>query len=208
MKQATAYRVQNCPSTHNGLKVYTIEISNLDGADNTCPGFNMRMGNWGIHEYVVTHEMGHGLGMGDTYKYAGGTHTPIGQPAAVMNNNWAVKGVLQRDDIDGIRHLWARLRGGSSACPAGYKTGDCIGSSCGYASFCVPTGNDPDDDPGDSCPNDPKKTSPGKCGCGVAEGTCAGTCTDNHSKCATWASIGECKINPDYMLVNCKRSCR
>jgi len=34
-----------------------------------------------------------------------------------------------------------------------------------------------DGDPTDACPNDPNKTSPGLCGCGVPEGTCSGTAT-------------------------------
>jgi len=32
-------------------------------------------------------------------------------------------------------------------------------------------------------------------------------CTDNNNSCASWASSGECSKNPDYMLVNCKKSC-
>lgn len=31
--------------------------------------------------------------------------------------------------------------------------------------------------------------------------------TDNHPNCAYWARRGECKKNPRYMLVNCKKSC-
>lgn len=32
-------------------------------------------------------------------------------------------------------------------------------------------------------------------------------CTDQNSKCAGWASVGECKKNPNYMLQYCKKSC-
>jgi len=32
-------------------------------------------------------------------------------------------------------------------------------------------------------------------------------CFDNNADCEYWASIGECGINPAYMLVNCKKSC-
>lgn len=33
------------------------------------------------------------------------------------------------------------------------------------------------------------------------------TCNDNHELCAKWASQGECKANPNYMIENCMRSC-
>jgi len=32
-------------------------------------------------------------------------------------------------------------------------------------------------------------------------------CTDDHKKCAEWASLGECDANPQYMLSNCMESC-
>jgi len=32
-------------------------------------------------------------------------------------------------------------------------------------------------------------------------------CVDNHEDCEYWAGIGECDKNPDYMLINCKKSC-
>nr|XP_054763026.1 zinc metalloproteinase nas-13-like [Lytechinus pictus] len=32
-------------------------------------------------------------------------------------------------------------------------------------------------------------------------------CTDNHDNCEYWAGVGECEVNPAWMLVNCKVSC-
>jgi hypothetical protein len=32
-------------------------------------------------------------------------------------------------------------------------------------------------------------------------------CEDNYPECADWAAGGECKINPEYMLYNCPKSC-
>ena len=32
-------------------------------------------------------------------------------------------------------------------------------------------------------------------------------CKDDKDKCETWASQGECKENPKYMLKNCRLSC-
>ncbi|KAG7153504.1 tyrosinase-like protein tyr-3-like 2 [Homarus americanus] len=34
------------------------------------------------------------------------------------------------------------------------------------------------------------------------------TCADNNKYCDTWEKIGECKKNPTWMHVNCKKSCR
>ncbi|XP_074654673.1 von Willebrand factor A domain-containing protein 2-like [Tubulanus polymorphus] len=34
-----------------------------------------------------------------------------------------------------------------------------------------------------------------------------GECVDDHNKCDFWANIGECVKNPDWMLINCKKSC-
>lgn len=33
-------------------------------------------------------------------------------------------------------------------------------------------------------------------------------CVDKNESCNYWASNGECQNNPDYMLVNCKKSCK
>ncbi|KAL9971353.1 hypothetical protein ACROYT_G023866 [Oculina patagonica] len=32
-------------------------------------------------------------------------------------------------------------------------------------------------------------------------------CSDKHSNCQQWASSGECRSNPDWMLINCQESC-
>jgi len=33
-------------------------------------------------------------------------------------------------------------------------------------------------------------------------------CTDEYSSCQEWADNGECEINPEFMLYNCKKSCK
>jgi len=33
-------------------------------------------------------------------------------------------------------------------------------------------------------------------------------CVDRHSNCEEWAVRGECEVNPDYMLWQCRSSCR
>ncbi|KAI8485971.1 hypothetical protein Bbelb_362920 [Branchiostoma belcheri] len=35
----------------------------------------------------------------------------------------------------------------------------------------------------------------------------ASACKDEHLSCPHWANIGECDVNPNYMLVNCRLSC-
>ena len=32
-------------------------------------------------------------------------------------------------------------------------------------------------------------------------------CKDHQSECSSWANSGECKKNPTYMTINCKKSC-
>ena len=32
-------------------------------------------------------------------------------------------------------------------------------------------------------------------------------CSDKHPECKEWAASGECRANPDWMLVNCQESC-
>lgn len=45
-------------------------------------------------------------------------------------------------------------------------------------------------------------------GTGTGTETGGGNCSDNHSRCSYWASIGECYKNPRWMLPNCKKSCK
>jgi hypothetical protein len=33
-------------------------------------------------------------------------------------------------------------------------------------------------------------------------------CNDDYDNCPAWAANGECDINPEYMLYNCKKSCK
>jgi hypothetical protein len=33
------------------------------------------------------------------------------------------------------------------------------------------------------------------------------SCTDEHENCAAWADAGRCKVNSDYMMSHCARSC-
>jgi len=52
-----------------------------------------------------------------------------------------------------------------------------------------------------------------KCGEGATceNGLCvggSGYCEDEHDDCSDWASRGECKSNPKYMLSNCCKSCK
>mmetsp|Transcript_27164 Transcript_27164/g.37430 ORF Transcript_27164/g.37430 Transcript_27164/m.37430 type:complete len:229 (-) Transcript_27164:214-900(-) len=45
------------------------------------------------------------------------------------------------------------------------------------------------------------------CGIFFKHSASESTLTDNHESCNYWASLGECKKNPNYMLENCKKSC-
>ncbi len=50
--------------------------------------------------------------------------------------------------------------------------GTCVGGTTGLTEDTTDTDDDGTLDCNDNCPNDPNKTEPGDCGCGVAEGTC------------------------------------
>ena len=41
----------------------------------------------------------------------------------------------------------------------------------------------------------------------LREGTGDGPCTDKYVECMGWAAMGECGFNPNFMLVECERSC-
>lgn len=32
-------------------------------------------------------------------------------------------------------------------------------------------------------------------------------CTDDNADCASWASSGQCDLNPSYMYASCRKSC-
>ena len=41
----------------------------------------------------------------------------------------------------------------------------------------------------------------------LRDGTGGRPCTDEYKECKGWAAMGECAYNPDFMLVECQRSC-
>jgi len=44
--------------------------------------------------------------------------------------------------------------------------------------------------------------------CKISCGECDNKCTDHNSFCPEWANLGECKKNPQYMNLYCKKSCK
>lgn len=61
---------------------------------------------------LTAHELGHLLGLADTYSEPG-YQQPIGQPAAIMNNLWALNNFTD-DDLIGIRQLWRYISDANS----------------------------------------------------------------------------------------------
>ena len=49
---------------------------------------------------------------------------------------------------------------------------------------------------------------PMNCPYTTVEPTIPPNCENNHASCNYWASIGECDVNPGYMLNNCKKGCQ
>ena len=71
--------------------------------------------------YVVRHELGHLLGMADTYASDRSGDVRPGQPTSTMSVH---NSPLTSDDIAGVKALWGMLSQRSSSkpvCPAGYK---------------------------------------------------------------------------------------
>merc|ERR1711936_634721 len=49
----------------------------------------------------------------------------------------------------------------------------------------------------------------GQCWSAVGQNPCKGkACTDENQHCPEWAYVGECKKNPNYMLLYCQKSCK
>lgn len=58
------------------------------------------------------------------------------------------------------------------------------------------------------CPGPNSYQPTKKCSGGGGGGGGNKDCVDKNESCKYWASKGECKNNPNYMLVNCKKSCK
>ena len=41
----------------------------------------------------------------------------------------------------------------------------------------------------------------------LRDGNGNGPCTDKYLECKNWANMGECHFNPNFMLLECERSC-
>ena len=194
----TAYKINvnlsgKCPLTDGRLRVYVVRLSNMNGGNNTWSGgrtMHMNLGNWAISPVVILHEVGHQIGLADTYFWD--NHKPIDQPDAIMNNAWDHDGKLQRDDIDGIRFVWKVLdkRNNGEVCPYGYKKGGYEGKLIWGETFCIIDHSvDPNDMHDDNNSRDDDLLA------------------DNNQYCASWAQRGECSRNSAYMLPNCALSC-
>ena len=131
---------ESCPDMHDGLRVYKLipEPNNNERSGAAVHKFTFLIGTHSSNYTdwrVFAHEYGHQIGLGDTYTEPG-YQQPVGQPAAIMNNLYALN-TLSEDDIDGIRHVWDRLRGATQAqCPLGYTIGQ-TNENRNNHNFCV-----------------------------------------------------------------------
>jgi hypothetical protein len=86
-------------------------------------------------ERVILHEMGHMVGLSDTYTEPG-YQQPIGQPAGIMNMLYAVSW-LTADDIAGANALYDFINGRGQFCSGDYAVGGAYENKNAVA-FCVP----------------------------------------------------------------------
>merc|ERR1719189_2681555 len=90
---------------------------------------------------------------------------------------------------------------------------ECAGQATAEAMICPVEGST---DTKEMCSD---STSPNTCGGGQPTPTSAPTptqaptqaptpgCSDENQNCESWAASGQCEANPNYMLVNCRKSC-
>ena len=83
------------------------------------------------------HEVGHTLGMGDTYEEYGYQKLNEEHPKSVMRGEKIEE--LTQDDRDGIQFVWRYLATGLKSCPAGYRQGSSDAETNSYGKFfCIP----------------------------------------------------------------------
>lgn len=87
-------------------------------------------------ERIILHEMGHIMGLADTYTEPG-YQQPIGQPIGIMNRLSDVSG-LTADDRAGAYALYEFINGRGSFCDRGYSIGGAYENKSRVA-FCVPS---------------------------------------------------------------------
>ena len=134
-----------CPSVRSGvrvLKVFADKVNQRAVANfyftqivtpATSEGGSM-FGQDGM-KYLMLHEIGHILGLGDAYVEKG-YQTPEFQAPSAMNGQSAE---LTEDDVDAIKHLWAKMSGRTSAvCPVGYIVGPASENRF-FNTFCIKT---------------------------------------------------------------------
>lgn len=95
--------------------------------------FNISPTSLNVLAYVVTHEYGHLIGMGDTYQIDGQLE-PHNQPPSMMQVH---NHPFVQDDITGVRAIWRFIKTGTFSCGEGYRTGSAGANTFNYA-FCIP----------------------------------------------------------------------
>ena len=133
---------KKCPAYRKGNKLLTIEWRQIPGRSYALPyRIVLEFENLDINSMrkLVLHEMGHQMGLGDTY-YEVGYQTPVGQPEAIMNNLWWLASPeLTSDDVAGVKNVWDTIKRlkDVNQCPEGYVLGE-TGDNRNGNVFCVP----------------------------------------------------------------------
>ena len=142
---------RECPTTRKDLQTFII-VLNPDGGRSYSEYWNYKAVIRRVFSKTdpdfsrtLLHELGHQLGLGDTYSELG-YQRPIGQPTGIMNMYWDVPvGQLAPDDKAGILKVWKTISGelAIEECPEGYVPGDSLEARTGTI-FCIPASADVD----------------------------------------------------------------
>jgi hypothetical protein len=89
-----------------------------------------------LRQWVIVHEYGHLLGLGDTYTEKGESQPQESHPPSVYRGEGGTWDPSP-DDIAGIGAVWKYIETGSFSCPQGYKKGTGWANG-GTPYYCVP----------------------------------------------------------------------
>lgn len=87
-------------------------------------------------EFTITHELGHIMGLGDTYTKFG-YQVPLGQPRGIMGGRVGNEIKFSSDDRAAVWNVWRYVKNDDDRCGPGYDEGTAR-ENFYHSKFCVP----------------------------------------------------------------------